>query len=180
MQRLARGILCIGLNSSWWWCCCCWLYFEEIVAGEWQSASSCNEFSHPGQREEWRSSWEMVMLKKMMLQVAMLVMLMLLMLMMMLVMVMQRWCIERLGLGSVIVDLAWIALITQSHLNHTPNPILPTSLYHSIIVQYVPLMNTTFVGCFKYIEEMVSSCNLLRSDELCRLKCASPSSHKDV
>ena len=34
---------------------------------------------------------------------------------------------ERLGLGSVIVDLAWIALIT--HLNHTPNPIPPTSLY---------------------------------------------------
>ena len=36
---------------------------------------------------------------------------------------------ERLRLGSVIVDLAWIVLIT--HLNHTPNPTLPTSLYHA-------------------------------------------------
>ena len=85
---------------------------------------------------------------------------------------------ERLGLGSVIVDLAWIVLIT--HLNHTPNPTLPTSLYHSTIVQYMSLMNTTFVSCFKHIEEMVSSCNQLRSDELCRLKCGPPSSHKDV
>ena len=83
----------------------------------------------------------MVMVKEMMPQVAML---MQLMLMMLLTLVYgdaeDGLSNERLGLGSVIVDLAWIVLIT--HLNHTPNPTLPTSLYHSVIVQYVSLMNS--------------------------------------